>query len=93
MTNTLGNEYIDFLGQIGLLQNFLEFLLEANKVFSAAPDEPLTSPLLLELRADLIREKVNDKLQYTFGEEKTNTAKVFTSEDGSQLYVMRSEAP
>ena len=50
-----------------------------------SPDEQLVSPLMLELRADYLREAVMTSHKLTFGEDNTETsraANVFSSDDG-----------
>ena len=94
MTHTLKGEYTRFLQKNGLMANFLKLILSEADQQSIHPDELLVSSLLLELRADYLREAVmlSDKL--TFEDAASgNKVFVFTSKDASQMYVMRSEAP
>ena len=85
MTQALKGLYIDFLQVNDLMPAFLAFLLEIADQQSVSPDELLVSPLLLELRADYLREAVMTSHKLTFGDEnvKTVSANIFTSENGS----------
>ena len=95
MTSTLKGEYTSFLQDKGLMINFLKLILSESDQQSIHPDELLVSSLLLELRADYLREAVmlSDKLTFEDAASSGNKVFVFTSHDASQMYVMRSEAP
>lgn len=69
MTFTLKSEYIQFLQQFDLLDQFIKFLLDVGTQMSASPEEPLVSSLLLELRADYLRELTTTDAHRTFGEK------------------------
>ena len=60
---------------------------------SASPDEHLVSSLLLELKADYIREAAMTSNKKGFGKEEAGGGTVFTSDNGEQIYVMRASEP
>lgn len=60
---------------------------------SASPDEPLVSSLLLELRADYLREITTTNNRLTFGDKESSGGTIYTSDDGLQMIVHRRETP
>ena len=66
-----------------MLAEFFKLLMNTATDLSAAPDEHLVSSLLLELKADYIREAV-------ITSDKKCIGNLFSSADGSQIFVMRS---
>ena len=78
-----------------MLTEFFKLLLNTATELSAAPDEHLVSSLLLELKADYIRESVMTSSKKCIGKQVAGGGSLFSSDDGSQIYVMRngSEAP
>lgn len=95
MTRTLKGEYTNFLQSKGLMTNFLKLILSEADQNSQHPDELLVSSLLLELRADYLREAVliSDKFTFEDASSSGNRVFCFSSGDASQMYVMRSETP
>ena len=84
MTRTLKGEYTSFLQNKGLMTNFLKLILNESDQQSQRPDELLVSSMMLELRADYLREAVllSDKL--TFEDASAgNKVFVFTSQDAT----------
>lgn len=84
MTRTLKGEYTSFLQDKGLMTNFLKLILNESDQQSQRPDELLVSSMMLELRADYLREAVllSDKL--TFEDASAgNKVFVFTSQDAT----------
>jgi hypothetical protein len=85
MTRLFKNEYTQFLQQYDLMDNFMTFLLNICNQPTGKADEQLVSKLMLELRADYLREMVMTSSRKEFGEKKdcAMTLNLFSSEDGS----------
>ena len=94
MMRIFKSEYTQFLQQFDLMSNFFTFLLNVANQSSGKADEQLVSSLLLELRADYLREMVMTSKTKGFGNDKDTSAaiEIFSSEDGAQFYAMRSES-
>ena len=95
MMQILKSEYVDFLKTYDLLHGLFKFLLEDAQTLSACPEDPLVSSLLLELRADYVREKASTSNILCLGkgeEKKASGAQIFSSGDGNQFYVLRGES-
>ena len=94
MTRIFKNEYTQFLQQFDLLENFMTFLLNVCNQPTGKADEQLVSKLMLELRADYLREMAMTNNGKSFGDNKDGptTLDLFSSEDGTQFYAMRSES-
>ena len=60
---------------------------------SASPEEPLVSSLLLELRADYLRELTTTDNKRSFGTIESGGGQIYTSDDGLQMIVHRREIP
>lgn len=73
-----------------MLAEFFKLLMNTATDLSAAPDEHLVSSLLLELKADYIREAVITSDKKCIGKPKADGGNLFSSADGSQIFVMRS---
>lgn len=73
-----------------MLAEFFKLLLNTATDLSAAPDEHLVSSLLLELKADYIREAVITSDKKCIGKQVEGGGTVLSSDDGSQIYVIRS---
>ena len=73
-----------------MLAEFFKLLLNTATDLSAAPDEHLVSSLLLELKADYIREAVITSNQKCIGKQVAGGGTVLSSDDGSQIYVIRN---
>ena len=94
MTRVLKNEYLEFLQTYDLLSKFFKVLLGVANQISASPDEFLVSSLLLEIKADYLRETVMSAKNLSAGEkEQDGGGSIFSSEDGSQFFLSRSEKP
>ena len=93
MTRSLKGEYITFLQQFGPMENFFKFLLNVATEMSASPDEHLVSSLLLELKADYIREASITSKVKGVGRELAGGGTIFSSEHGNQVYIMRAPEP
>lgn len=91
MTRALKSEFMEHLQTFGFLDKFFKFVFDIANQLSASPDEPLVSTLLLELRADYMRELAMTKLEKCFSEQKVGGAQIVSSEDGQQFYVYRSQ--
>ena len=83
MLTALKSEFIEHLRTFGLLGDFFKFLLNIANQHSASPEENLVSTLLVELRADYLRETVMTSNEMAFSDEKIRGAQVLSSEDGS----------
>ena len=75
------------------MEQFFKFLLNVATEMSASPDEYLVSSLLLELKADYIREAAITSKVKGVGREIAGGGTVFSSEHGNQVYVMRAAEP
>ena len=93
MTRILKSEYIEFLQQFDLLKNFVTFLFGVASQQSASPDELLVSSLLLELKADYIREHAMTQRKRSLGASEKSGGTVSSSENGLQFILKRSDAP
>lgn len=71
----------------------MKFLLEVGTQMSASPEEPLVSSLLLELRADYLRELTTTSNRLTFGDKESGGGQIYSSDDGLQMIVHRREVP
>lgn len=69
MTRVLKNEYLEFLQTYDLLSKFFKVLLGVANQISASPDEFLVSSLLLEIKADYLRETVMSAKNLSAGEK------------------------
>ena len=89
----LKSEFIENLKTFGALSKFVTFLFKVGGSLSASPDEALVSTLLLELRADYLRDVVMTSREKALSDEKGSGAQILTSDDGNQLYIYRAKEP
>ena len=75
------------------MEQFFKFLLNVATEMSASPDEYLVSSLLLELKADYIREAAITSKVKGVARELAGGGTIFSSEHGNQVYLMRSAEP
>jgi len=82
MIQTLKSDFIEHLRAFDLLHSFFKFLFGIANQLSASPEELLVSTLLLELRADYLREMAMTSAEKCFSEEKAGGASIMSSDDG-----------
>lgn len=77
------------------MARFLEFLLKTASLKSVSPDEDNVNSLLLELRADYLRETVMSSNKLSFGDQtnQPDAVTIFSSRDGRQLFVKKGNEP